>query len=190
MDFITWERFLVLWGFVAPGIAWAVMRWWEMKTQAETRADEKLLRLEQAKKEQEAYEASCKSQLHNRMRDTYSRFLTASSTIKVLASGPSVNLVKHRHAMTESLAAGYSDLLMIASCATAKAAVEIYKACTEMLRGTKEHHVVEANLQAARAVFMAQARKDLEDPVDRNANTGITVEPAISIGGFHLKDVG
>ncbi|MBA2592873.1 MAG: hypothetical protein M3495_14980 [Pseudomonadota bacterium] len=79
--------------------------------------------------------------------------------------------------------AAYQQLLLVASSDCATQAVALWKKTldsvntpyTEEARAQK----IGTEIRALRAAFVREARTDLANPIERNANPGITIQPAL-----------
>jgi len=195
---LTWERLLVIWGFLAPAIAWVATRSWERKSRLDLWDHENELRKEQIaleeKRQQEDRKREEVEQLRERMRDTYTRFLKGASAATLVADGDSINLQAQTsvHHISDFVLS-FQQLILIASTDTARPAVEIWRLIEQLKRlprGDDATPELKEKLMKARSRFVSEAREDLENPLIRNSNPGVTVKPAITAGGFHLTDVG
>ena len=194
----TWERFLVVWGLIAPAITWLVTRRWESKNRLEIWNHENELRKEQVsmeeKRRQEERERAEVQQLRERMRDSYTRFLAGASAITLAVDlGPNE---RRTQAFTDCLpdfALSFQQLLLVASTHSARPAVEVWNRIAQLTQLSQDDAALpelKEALRKARSRFVSEAREDLNDPLVRNSNPGITIEPAVSIGGFDLEDAG
>src|SRR5206468_12400315 len=111
---------LVLWGLVAPAIAWLVTRNWDRRIQEAAWRHEKEIRDEQTKNEEVRLKADRERESlegeRERMRDVYTRFLKGASAMYV-ASDLGYNDVK-RAAVKEAtpdFVLSFQQLLLIAS---------------------------------------------------------------------------
>jgi hypothetical protein len=194
----TWERFLVVWGLIAPAIAWLTTRRWDRSNQLLVWKHEADLDAERERRAgQRAAEDRARSeveQLRERMRDVYTRFLSHGAGIALAAE------LRDDGERTTAFATAippftqsFHELLLVSSTDVASAAVAVWKLTLTLRQlawndaGVPE---ARAQLQQARSQLVSQAREDLEDPIVRNANPGIVIKPALTVGGFHLQDVG
>jgi hypothetical protein len=194
---ITWERLLVIWGFVAPGIAWLATRGWERKSQEILWKHEKEMRGEQRKIEDERMQAEREQKaieaVRERMRDIYTRFLEGASAIDVASayefrdqSGTGVN------AATPGFVLSFQQLLLVASLETAELAVEVWNQTLKLSRlhlGDPTTDEIRTAIRDARRRFVTEAREDIEDPRERTAHPGVSLKVP-TLGGFHLVDAG
>jgi hypothetical protein len=194
----TWERFLVVWGLVVPGIAWIATRRWERANEkarwgheADVRkqADSAEASRREAERRQSALEA-----LRERMRDTYTRFLAGATALTI---GADLRYPEERKAATDAalpdFVLSYQQLLLVASNDAAQAAVDVWKAVNLLISSAvpdAEKTSSRDQIASGRTRFVHEAREDLDDPITRNANPGLVVQPLLTAGGFHLEDVG
>lgn len=198
LEVFSWERLLVVWGLLAPAIAWFVTRRWDRANQFVLWKHEGDLRAEQDKRDEktrEQEEARVETDaLRVHMRDTYTRFLATASMISLATE------IRQADQRTQAIDSALRDftlsfqqLLLVASVEVAAPAVDVWKqtvALTRLERNDAGVADVRESLGRARSRLVAEARNDLDDPVTRNANPGITIRPALTAGGFHLDDVG
>lgn len=195
LDIFTWERFLTLWGLVAPAISASAAYLWSAKQNRESRefAQEQWARqveLEEKRRTEEE-ERNKVVELHEKMEKAYSAFLAAGLRIRLNLLTKDSQNEGLEHTLLE-LNEGYHQLLLVASSQCAQKAVPLWETVIQL---TKEEDaevraILSDEIRPLRAAFLKEARKDLEDPIARNSNPGITIKPALSAGGFHLNDVG
>jgi len=194
----TWERFLVLWGLVVPGLAWiATRRWeranekarWEHEADVRKEADSAEASRREAERRQSAIET-----LRERMRDAYTRFLAGATALTI---GADLRYPEERKAATDAalpdFVLSYQQLLLVASNDAARAAIDVWKAVSILISPAvpdAEKTTLRDQIATSRTRFVHEAREDLDDPVTRNANPGIVVRPALTAGGFHVDNVG
>jgi hypothetical protein len=195
-DIITWERLLVLWGLIAPGLGALIAHKWENDKQRKSWEKEKVQLKEKYNLEEntrikeEEREATIKIQQH--MTDSYSKFLSSGSLIVLNINSEMTAPIPDE--VLADYSKGFQNVLLIASNECAGCAVEIWNKITELVTN-KDLELDEKNkmieeIKSLRARFMREARKDLSEPMDRNSNPGISIRPALEIGGFGLADVG
>lgn len=195
---ITWEHFLVIWGFVAPGIAWLVTRRWERKSQEILWKHEKEMRDEQRKIEDERMQTERENNEieaeRDRMRDIYTRFLKGAAAIDIASTQSAASDKRSGvNSATPDFALSFQQLLLVASVETARPAVEVWNEAMKLSRlafADQSADELRTIIRDARRRFVTEARKDIDDPLERTAHTGISSGPAITIGGFHLGDAG
>ena len=127
------------------------------------------------------------------MRDTYTRFLSGASAVVLATDLSDEQRVK---ALAEALPGfnlSYHQLLLVASTASARQAVQVWKSVNQIVSLSQDDPAMpglEQELKQARSRFVTEAHEDLEDPVRRSENPAWSIEPVIKAGGFHLEDVG
>ena len=129
--------------------------------------------------------------LQSKMEKSYSAFLSGGMRIRVnLTTGQPTQ--EEMQSMISELNSGYQQLLLVASTECAKKAVHLWKKIIELIDAEQgaDRNYIGDEIRLLRAAFVVEARKDLEDPIARNANPGISIRPALTFGGFHLDDVG
>lgn len=192
---MTWERFLVLWGLIAPAIGAAFAHWWAAKQVRDNRAFEqsqwkRQVDLEESRRHRDE-ERQLSTDLQARMEKAYAQFLSSGMRLVTLPRTTFDNPEKQQ-AIAE-FSAGYQQLLLVASSACATQAVALWKKTLNSVNApyTEEARAqIDIEIRALRAEFVREARTDLANPIERNANPGITIQPALKIGGFNLDDVG
>jgi uncharacterized membrane-anchored protein YhcB (DUF1043 family) len=194
---ITWERLLALWGILSTPIAWYVTQRLERKKRSEQWQHEDQLRREQValeeKKRQAEREHTQVDQLRERMRDTYTRFLSGASAVVLATDLSDEQRVKALADALPGFNLSYHQLLLVASTASARQAVQVWKSVNQIVSLSQDDPAMpglEQELKQARSRFVTEAHEDLEDPVRRSENPAWSIEPVIKAGGFHLEDVG
>jgi len=195
LESLTWVRFLTLWGLVAPAIGAGWAYWWAARQNRENKEFEKERWHKQAElddvRRKEDEERRRVVDLQSKMEKSYSAFLSGGMRIRVnLTTGPPTQ--EEMQSMISELNSGYQQLLLVASSECAKRAVPLWTKIIELINAKQEtdRHRIGDEIRTLRAAFVIEARKDLEDPITRNANPGITIRPMLTFGGFHLDDVG
>jgi len=194
----TWERFLVLWGLLAPPIAWIITRRWERANQRATWDHEFLrwkdqLQLEDARTDRER-ERQQLTAVKSSMRDVYTRFMAGASAVRVATELP---FEDERTAALEKampdLVLSFQQLLLLASNDCATKAVDLWNHVVKLAsegRANGAPKELSEHVRTARRAFLIEARADLEAPMDRTADPGLTIRPVLEIGGFTIADAG
>jgi len=197
-NILTWERLLVLWGLLAPPVAWIITRRWERANQRATWDHEfqrwkEQLQLEDARADRER-EREQVAALKASMRDVYTRFLAGASGVRVASELPfeDERTAALAQAMPD-LVLSFQQLLLLASSDCATKAVDLWNHVVQLAsegRAQGAPKELSDKVRAARLPFLIQARADIENPKDRTAHTGIAIRPLLQIGGFTIADAG
>ena len=194
---ITWERLLVIWGLLAPAIAWLATRSWDRSLQREQWEREEKRRAEEHQRStgDRAREAKSRARADRLalMKTTYGQFLEVSG---MLLFGCNLRSDAERQAVFERtfqpFARSYHELILLGSNDTVRPAAEVWRTinCLVSARGCPESW--EELLEIARRFrtdFAHEARRDLEKP-SRTRNPGLSIRPVLSVGGFSVPNLG
>ncbi len=194
---ITWERLLVIWGLLAPAIAWLATRRWERALQREHWEREARRREADNHRRDRERQRRARHQMRlaqqESMKRSYAQFLESSGSLILSFS---LRGSAERQALFDTafpaFSQSYHELLLFASNHTARPASEVWKVvnCLASGRGCPERfEQLMETAREERTKFAHEARKDLENP-RRISNPAITVEPVVQAGGFKVPDVG
>ncbi len=192
---MTWERFLILWGLIAPVIGGVFATWWaarqaEVNRQHERQRWERQFEVEQTRRAEDE-ERELTNDLRSRMESAFAQYLRGGMRLMTLP--PSFFGTPEKQQAIDEFSAGFQQVLLVASSDCASKAVALWKKTLNCVNSNYDEDAraeIELEVRSLRAAFLKEAREDLANPVGRNANPGIKIEPALKIGGFNLTDVG
>lgn len=194
---------LVVWAGIGPlltGLGAAfVTQWWGQRRERERRQFEReqweAERDREDELREEKRERARVSRLREAMHRYYSRFVSLGADLsqRALSARDWTEGLPEEDETFTQFSEAYHQVLLLASNETAKPAVRIWKSTKTLVSkslNADELEELKEEISESRSKFVREARKDLEDPVGRHANPGIKVQPALSLGGFNVSDVG
>lgn len=191
----TMSNFITIWALIGPIIGGLINHFWEsdrLRTKWSNDKDKlKETQKHEMEKQQNDYKRLELDRIQQKMESAYSKFLGNGSDLILSKCQNPVAHVPDSQSFS-AFNQAYQGLLLICSTRCGKSAVELRKAINEFITS----HNIEAlesvrlaEIKKLRASFLRQARDDLDDPIKRNSNPGITIEPVLKAGGFSLSDV-
>lgn len=192
---MTWERFLILWGLIAPVVSGLFATWWAARQAKANREHERERWERQFEVEEERRfrdeERELTNDLRARMEEAFAQYLRGG--MRLITIPPSTFGSPEKQQAIDEFNAGFQQVLLVASAECASKAVALWKKTLNSVNSNYDADAraeVDLEVRKLRADFLREAREDLANPVGRNANPGIKIEPALKIGGFNLTDVG